>query len=255
MSQYIQLSKQDSTALITINRPEALNALNRVIVDMLDSVVEEIADDKQIRAVVLTGGEKNFVAGADIKEMMDGNPEFARTFSFKDTYSKLEALEIPTIAAISGYALGGGLELALSCDFRIAKNDARLGLPEITLGIFPGAGGTQRLPRLIGMARAKEMIMLGGIIDAATALNYGLVNWVTENSVVEEALKKAAKLSKLPPIAMRQVKQLIQLGWDSDLKTGMEFEAVAWTNLFATEDQKEGMRAFLEKRKALFTGK
>lgn len=255
MSQYIQFAKQDSTAIVTINRPEALNALNRVIVDMLDDVVEEIAHDQQIRAVVLTGGEQNFAAGADIKEMMDGTPEFARAFSFKDTYSKLDALEVPTIAAISGYALGGGLELALACDFRIAKNNARLGSPEITLGIFPGAGGTQRLPRLIGMARAKEMIMLGGIVNAATALSYGLVNWVVEDAVVEEALKIAGKLSKLPPIAMRQTKQLIQQGWDCDLKTGMEFEAVAWTNLFASEDQKEGMQAFLEKRKAVFTGK
>lgn len=254
-NQYVLFEKSDTTAIVTINRPEALNALNRVIVDELDSVVEEIARDKQIRTAVFTGGESHFVAGADIKEMMNGTPEFARAFSFKDTYSKIEALEIPTIAAIAGFALGGGMELALTCDFRIAKSNARLGLPEITLGIFPGAGGTQRLPRLIGMARAKEMIMLGGIVDAATALSYGLVNWVVEDSLLEEALKVAGKLAKLPPIAMRQAKQLIQQGWDSDLKTGMEFEAVAWTSLFASEDQKEGMKAFLEKRKAVFTGK
>lgn len=254
-NQYVLFEKSGSTAIVTINRPEALNALNRVIVDKLDSVVEEIAHDKQIRTVVFTGGESHFIAGADIKEMMDGTPEFARAFSFKDTYTKIESLEIPTIAAIAGFALGGGMELALACDFRIAKSNARLGLPEITLGIFPGAGGTQRLPRLIGMARAKEMIMLGGIIDAATALSYGLVNWVVEDSLLEETLKIAGKLNKLPPIAMRQAKQLIQQGLDSDLKTGMEFEAVAWTNLFASEDQKEGMKAFLEKRKAVFTGK
>lgn len=254
-NQNVLFEKSNAIAIVTINRPEALNALNRTIVDQLDSVVEQIAGDKQIRTVVFTGGESHFVAGADIKEMMNGTPEFARSFSFKDTYSKIESLEIPTIAAIAGFALGGGMELALTCDFRIAKSNARLGLPEITLGIFPGAGGTQRLPRLIGMARAKEMIMLGGIVDAATALSYGLVNWVVEDSLLEESLKIAAKLAKLPPIAMRQAKQLIQQGWDSDLKTGMEFEAVAWTSLFASEDQKEGMKAFLEKRKAVFTGK
>lgn len=164
-------------------------------------------------------------------------------------------MEKPTVAAIAGYALGGGMELALACDFRIAQSNAHLGLPEITLGIFPGAGGTKRLPRLIGMARAKEMIMLGGIVDASTALSYGLVNWVVEDPLLEEALKLASKLSQLPPIAMRQAKQLIQHSWDSDLKTGMEFEALAWTSLFASEDQKEGMKAFLDKRKPNFQGK
>jgi enoyl-CoA hydratase/carnithine racemase len=253
--QNILLTKQNETAIVRINRPQLRNSLNRSTVDELDRIVEELAHDKAIRTVIFTGGEDHFAAGADIKEMMDGNPEFARAFSFKDTFNKIEALEKITIAAIAGFTLGGGLELALACDFRIAKTTARFGLPEITLGIFPGAGGTQRLPRLIGMARAKEMIFLGTMIDATAALDYGLVCRVTEGSVLDEAMLLANKLNHLPPIALRMAKQLIQQGMDSDLKTGIDFEAVSWTNLFATEDQKEGMKAFLEKRKAVFTGK
>lgn len=253
--QNILLTRQNQTAIVTIDRPHLRNALDRSTVDELDHIVEELAHDKTIRTVIFTGGEDHFAAGADIKEMMDGNPEFARAFSFKDTFNKIEALEKTTIAAIAGFTLGGGLELALACDFRIAKTTARFGLPEITLGIFPGAGGTQRLPRLIGMARAKEMIFLGTMIDAATALNYGLVTRVTNDSVLNEAMVLADKLNHLPPIALRMSKQLIQQGMDSDLKTGINFEAVSWTNLFATEDQKEGMKAFLEKRKPDFQGK
>jgi enoyl-CoA hydratase len=253
--QNILLTRHNQTAVVTINRPQLRNALNRSIVDELDDIVEELAGDKMIRTVIFTGGEDHFAAGADIKEMMDGNPEFARSFSFKDTFNKIDSLEKITIAAIAGFTLGGGLELALACDFRIAKTTARFGLPEITLGIFPGAGGTQRLPRLIGMARAKEMIFLGKMIDATTALNYGLVNFLTEGSVLDEAMLLADKLNHLPPIALRLSKQLIQQGLDSDLKTGIEFEAVSWTNLFATEDQKEGMKAFLEKRKPEFQGR
>ncbi|MGE5379666.1 MAG: enoyl-CoA hydratase/isomerase family protein, partial [Methylocystaceae bacterium] len=199
--------------------------------------------------------EKNFAAGADITDMVEGNPEFARFFAFKDTFNKVADLEKPTIAAVAGYALGAGTELALACDFRIAKANTRFGLPEIGIGIMPGAGGTQRLPRLIGLARAKEMIMLGGMVDAAAALSYGLVNKVVEEEVVAEAMKLAAKLAKLPPIALRNAKQVINQGQSMELKMGIDLEAIAWASLFATEDQKEGMRAFVGKRKPEFKGR
>jgi len=254
-SQNLLLSKENGIAIVTINRPEVLNAFNRVTVDELDVLVEEISLDQEVRVVIFTGGEKHFAAGADITDMVEGNPEFARGFAFKDTFNKIADLNKPTIAAVAGYALGAGMELALSCDLRIAKSSARFGLPEIGLGIIPGAGGTQRLPRLIGAARAKEMIMLGGNIDANTALSYGLVNRVVEDNVMEEALKLAAKLAKLPPIALRSAKQVVNQGQNMELKLGIELEAIAWANLFATEDQKEGMRAFIEKRKPTFKGR
>jgi len=248
----ILFSVKDKTAVITINRPKALNALNSEVIAELDAVVQIVEANPQIRVVVI-GSDKNFAAGADIKAMIEMNPEQARAFGFTPTFNKLENLSKPTIAAISGYALGGGLELALVCDLRIAAPDAKLGLPEINLGIIPGAGGTQRLPRLIGASRAKELVFQGSIIDASKALQFGLVNEIAENPL-EAALKLAEKIAGKAPLALKAAKQCIAMTAKTDIRAGLEYEEVAWSSLYATKDQKEGMRAFAEKRKPSFTG-
>ncbi len=248
----IHLSIIDKVALLKLNRPNAMNALNSKLIEELDHAIEAISADPAIRALVISG-EGNFAAGADIKEMIEMNPEEAKGFAFTKTFAKIENLMIPTIAAISGFALGGGLELALVCDMRIAGTDAKLGLPEINLGIIPGAGGTQRLPRLIGISRAKELIFKGAIIDSSRALQYGLINEIVENPL-ERALKLAEKLALKPPIAMKTAKKCIAMTSMIDLQSGIEFEGIAWSSLYATGDQKEGMRAFAEKRAPKFTG-
>jgi enoyl-CoA hydratase len=249
----ILFSIQESTAVIKMNRPKFKNALNTKMVEDLDDAIVRVSSDPEVRVVVL-GGDENFAPGADIKEMIEMGPEEARGFAFYKTFGKIERLMKPTIAAMSGYALGGGLEMALACDFRIAGPDAKLGLPEIGLGIIPGAGGTQRLPRLIGSSRAKEMIFLGSIIDANMALQYGLINRIAENPF-EAALEMAKKLSLKPPLALKAAKQSIDMASKVDLQSGIEFEEMAWSSLYATQDQKEGMMAFAEKRKPTFTGK
>ncbi len=250
--EFIVVHIEDGVAVVFLNRPKELNALNKNMVLDLDRAFDEMAGDHQVKAVVITG-EKNFAAGADITNMLDLSPEMAKGFSFRHTFNKIEDFPKPVIAAMSGFALGGGLELALTCDMRIASPNAKVGFPEINLGIFPGAGGTQRLPRLIGSARAKEMIYTGAIIDVAKAAEYGLVNMVAVNPL-EEALKIAGKLAAKPPVAIKMAKQCINMAFDVDAKTGFEFEAVSWATMFATEDQKEGMKAFVEKRKPKFIG-
>jgi len=251
--EFIDVKTQNGIAVIFLNRPKAMNALNKDMVLELDDAFEKMAGDSQVKAVVITG-EKNFAAGADISNMLTLSPEEAKEFSFRHTFNKIEDFPKPVIAAISGFALGGGLELALVCDMRIAAPNANLGLPEINLGIFPGAGGTQRLPRLIGTSRAKEMIYTGDIININKATEYGLVDMVAENPL-EEALKMAGKLAVKAPIALKLAKQCINLAIDTDQNKGIEFEAVAWSSTFATEDQREGMKAFKEKRKAVFIDK
>jgi enoyl-CoA hydratase len=251
--EFIDVKIQDGIAVVSLNRPNAMNALNKDMVLELDDAFEIMAGDSQVKAVVITG-EKNFAAGADISNMLTLSPEEAKEFSFRHTFSKIEDFPKPVIAAISGFALGGGLELALVCDMRIAAPNAKLGLPEINLGIFPGAGGTQRLPRLIGPSRAKTMIYTGDIININMATEYGLVDLVAENPL-EEALKMAGKLAVKAPIALKLAKQCIGLAFDTDQKKGIEFEAIAWASTFATEDQRDGMKAFVEKRKPIFKGK
>ncbi len=248
----IVFSMDCKTAVFKLNRPRALNALNRQLMDELDRALDLIAARPDIAAVIITG-EKNFAAGADITEMVEMGPEEARAFAFTPTYQKIENLSKPTIAAISGYALGGGLELALACDIRIAGPDAKLAFPEINIGIFPGAGGTQRLPRLVGPARAKELIFLGTTIDAEKALEYGLVNSIADDPL-DAALKTAARLASKPAAAIARAKECINFAAESGLRDGLETEAEKWSSLFATADQKEGMRAYLEKRKPVFKG-
>ncbi|MCB6992077.1 enoyl-CoA hydratase/isomerase family protein [bacterium 210820-DFI.6.37] len=245
-----------SVAVLRIDRPKALNALNRDIVDKMDTFLTGIKGDKEIKALILYGKD-NFAAGADIKAMVQCTEREAKAFSFSDTFNKLAALDIPTIAAIEGYALGGGLELALACDLRIAAEDSKMGFPEINLGIMPGAGGTIRAPKLIGAARTKELILTGETISAEKALDMGLVNRVVEKEAVwEAALKLAEKLGKKAPIALAAAKKTIDRGLEqTSVEAGIAMEADNWAALFNTQDQKEGMKAFLEKRKPEYTGK
>ncbi len=255
MENLVLIEKKGAIAVLKINRPKALNALSREIVDLIDDKIEELKKDHEIRVLIITG-DNNFAAGADIADMVEKTPEEAKAFLFTKTFSKLENMEIPTIAAICGYALGGGLELALACDLRIASEDAQLGLPEINLGIMPGAGGTVRLPRLIGEAKAKELIYLGGRLNASEAFQYGIVNKVVaKDELMTEAVKMADKLVSKAPLALRAAKLSISCSEDKTKQEALEEESVIWSGLFASHDQKEGMKAFLEKRKPNYEGK
>lgn len=252
----VALKKSGGYGVLQILRPEALNALSREIVDEMDRLIGQIGADGDIRALVVYS-EKNFAAGADIKGMVHCDEEGARAFSFTPTFNKLAALPIPTIAAIEGYALGGGLELALACDIRIAAENAKLGFPEINLGIMPGAGGTVRAPRLIGEAKAKELILTGASIDGRTAWEIGLVNQVVPpDALWETAEAMAQRLAKKSPIALAAAKETIEAGLRAEsVEAGTAIEADRWAGLFGTEDQKEGMTAFIEKRKPVFQGR
>lgn len=253
---YIDIKVDNGIAVLGIDRQEALNALNRDLVDELDAHIESIAADENVRVLVLYS-KKHFAAGADIKNMVDLSEDEAKAFAFSKTFNKIEDLSIPTIAAIEGYALGGGLELALACDMRIAAPEAKLGFPETGLGIMPGAGGTARAARLTGPAKAMELILLGTIIGAEEALRIGLINQLSESdSVLDLALKWAGKLAKGAPIALKTAKETIRKGLlEADVQRAIEIESVNWAKLFNTEDQKEGMRAFIEKRKPAYQGK
>ena len=249
----IQVKKEEHIAVLSVVRPEALNALSREIVDEIGRALDEIEKDRDIYCLVFHS-EKNFAAGADIKKMADCNEEEATAFCFSPVYDRIAEFPIPTIAAIEGYALGGGMELAICADMRIAGENARMGFPEVTLGIFPGAGGTIRAPKLIGPAFAKELIFSGEQITALRAKEMGLVNRVVpDDAVLEEAKKLASKIAKRGPVAVRMAKDVITKGLETgDVKEGTAYEAQQWVKLFATYDQKEGMHAFMEKRKPKF---
>ena len=255
----ILYEKADNIAKVILNRPEALNALNSTVYNELYDVFEAIENDDEVRVVILTGsGEKAFAAGSDVAEMANMDPIAAQKFmaTIRKASDRIYSLSKPTIAAISGYALGGGNELAMCCDLRLASEKARFGQPEINLGLIPGASGTQRLPRLIGAAKAKEMIFLGDMIDAATALGLGLVNKVVPpDKLMEEATAWAAKLASKSSPVLAMAKMAINTGIDTDLASGLNIEARCDALCFATEDQKEGMKAFLEKRKVVFKNK
>lgn len=249
---YVEIKKEDNIAVISINRPEALNALSREIVDELGDAADRVAEDDEIRCVILYSKD-NFAAGADIKAMAECDEKSAGEFSFSPVYNRIADIEVPVIAAIEGYALGGGMELAMTADIRLADKDAKVGFPETTLGIFPGAGGTVRVPRIIGASRAMEMILTGDIVSAERAAEMGLINRVTEGSVYEEALKLAGRIAKRAPVAVRLAKDTIRSGLaETDIARAVEIEASNWVSLFSTEDQKEGMKAFIEKRKPVF---
>lgn len=243
-------------ARLWVNRPKALNALNSAVLAELDVLLDRIAADGQVR-VLIVGGETHFAAGADIRAMVDCKPEQALAFVFTPVFNKLAALEIPTIAAISGFALGGGLELALACDLRVASEQAKLELPELNVGIMPGAGGTIRLPRLVGYSKAFEMICLGVQLSGVQAEQVGLVNQaVPEAQLLQVARQWAAILCRKPGVALKAVKRTMRTGLSlAVVEDGCRYESQEWSALFSTEDQKEGMRAFLERRKPEFKGR
>lgn len=250
----IILSREDKTAIITINRLESLNALNAKTIKEISSALDELASDHEVRVIILTGsGEKSFVAGADIKEFSDFNQEKAEELARNGQnilFNKIENLSKPVIAAVNGFALGGGLELAMSCHIRYASENAKLGLPEVTLGLIPGYGGTQRLPKLVGKGIANEMIFSAKMIPAQKAKEIGLVNEVFP---IEELLTKTKELAKTiannSPMAISRAIQATNL---SDTDKGFETEIKYFGELFELEDKKEGVSAFIEKRKPNF---
>jgi enoyl-CoA hydratase len=247
---------QDGIATLTFNRPKALNALNSALLDEMSHLLHEVAKDESIRVLILTGaGEKAFVAGADITELARFNPLQAKSFSRKGQkiISRLQDLAIPVIAAVNGFALGGGSEMALACDFIYAAETANFGLPEITLGIIPGFGGTQRLPRLIGTNLAKELIFTGKMIPAAEALRLGLVNKVCPpETLLTDTRETAKSIAAKGKVSLRAAKQAINNGLNTDLDTGLNIEVDAFTICMTSEDAREGTSAFIEKRKAIF---
>jgi len=251
--------KEDHIAIITLNRPRSMNAINSEFVDELGRILDEITADDEIGAVIITGSEKVFAAGADIKEVVGiGTPVDAHSFvsRVQSVFNKIESLEKPVIAAVSGLAFGGGCELSLVCDIRIAGENALFAQPEIKIGVIPGAGGTQRLTRLIGVGRAKEMLYTGDPIDAEEAYRIGLVNKVVPvRSLMDEAKKMAVKFLKQPGFALRITKMVVNEGINMDLQSALAHEARCFELLFSTEDQKEGMKAFVEKRKPVFKNK
>ena len=245
-------------ATIFFNRPKALNALNNALFDDLDTALDQVRKNTDIKVLILTGaGDKAFVAGADIAELEKMNPLEGKSFSRKGqkVFSKIEDLPIPVIAAVNGFALGGGLEAALGCDFIYASDKALFGLPEINLGLIPGFGGTQRLARRAGVNRAKELVFTGKNIKAQTALEYGIVNKVIEpDKLMEEVLKIANLIASKGKVALRSAKEVMQNGLNTDLETGCRIENDVFGLNMASEDAKEGTRAFLEKRKPVFKG-
>lgn len=256
----IQFAVAEAVATVTINRPQALNALNAQVLKELHHVfTHHIHTDDTLRAVVVTGaGEKSFVAGADIVSMKAMSTIEAVHFVElgHKAMRAIETTQVPVIAAVNGFALGGGLELALACDFIYASKNAKLGLPEVNLGIFPGFGGTQRLPRLIGNARAKELIYTAKMLSADEALAWGIVNKVTEPADLQAEVKKTVdQILTKGPVAIRLAKKVVNEGVDLALASGLKLEESSFPVIFGTEDKNEGVTAFIEKRAAKFTGK
>ena len=259
MGEFVRLESVDGIGTIRLDRPP-VNALNDQVRDELAAAASSAAADAEIRAVILYGGGKVFAAGAEIRQMAEATYAAMadRSARLQAALSLVAAIGKPVVAAITGYALGGGLELALAADFRVAGENARLGQPEILLGIIPGAGGTQRLPRLVGPARAKDIVFTGRMVRAAEALAMGLVDVVApDESVYQAALDLVKRYVAGPALALRAAKQAIDHGLDADLATGLEIERVQFAALFATEDQRSGMRSFLENGpgQATFTGR
>lgn len=253
---------RDRVAVITLNRPDRMNTLGGTMkADLARAFFELARNDDQVRAVLVTGsGDKAFCAGADIKEratdVVRGTEYFVRQKATHELFRNIEEFEKPVVAAINGVALGGGLEIALCCDLRIAADHARFGLPELKLGVIPAAGGTQRLPRVIGEARAKELILTADLVDAETALRYGLVSRVLPQAgLMAAAMELSQRIARHPPLAVRFAKRAINRGMQTDLDSGLEYERYAASMIVDSEDRLEGMRAFVEKREPQFKGR
>ncbi|NPV90818.1 MAG: enoyl-CoA hydratase/isomerase family protein [Firmicutes bacterium] len=255
--QYILTEKQDGIGIITLNRPEQRNALCSQLNIQLEAALRAFGADPEVRVIVLTGGTRFFAAGGDIEEMAPLNSTIVTmSVTATDAYSWIERVPKPVIASVAGFALGGGMEMLLCCDLVIAADNAVMGLPEIRLGIIPGAGGTQRLSRIVGRNVAKQLIFTGDTIDAETARQLGIVNKVVPvDSLVEETMKLAKRIAGMGGVALAMAKSAVNHGLNVDLPSGLIIENRNIALLFATEDQKEGMNAFLEKRKAQFKGK
>ncbi len=251
--------KKDNIGILTINRPDKLNAISNELTAELKSFLDEVEKDEGLRALIITGaGDKAFVAGADITELVERDARLGRKVSQErqDIFSRIENLPIPVIGAINGYALGGGLELALACNIRLASDKAQFGAPEVKLGIIPGDGGTQRLPRLVGLGRAMEMILTGDFIDAEEAYRIGLVNKVyLPEELMGKAIKLAQRIASRPPLAVRFAKEAVNRSQEGSPASGFTLESYLHALSCTTEDKKEGVKAFLEKRKGTFKGK
>lgn len=248
---------EDHVTTIRLNRPEALNALNGQLLDELGEALGELDASNRVRAIVLTGSEKAFAAGADIKEMAEKSfvEMFLEDF-FAGPSETIMRCRKPVVAAVAGYCLGGGCELAMMCDFIIAADNAKFGQPEVNLGVMPGLGGTQRLTRLVGKAKAMEMCLTGRMMDAAEAERAGLVSRVVPaRDLLREAREAASKIAEKPPLAVRAIKEAVNRSYETTLREGLLFERRLFDALFATEDQAEGMAAFAEKRSPQFRGK
>ena len=259
MYKTLVFEKKDNIGVLTVNRPEKLNALSNELIEELETFLDDVEDDVELRVLVITGaGEKAFVAGADIQELVDRDALMGRKVSRKrqTVFSRIENLTIPVIAAVNGYALGGGLELALACSIRICSDKAQFGAPEVKLGIIPGDGGTQRLPRLVGLGRAMEMVLTGDFIDAQEAYRIGLANQVVPHEeLMDKAMELAQKIAKRPPLAVRYAKEAVNRSQEGDAVSGYALESYLHALTCTTEDKKEGVQAFLEKRKGTFKGK
>lgn len=256
--QNFMLEKEGQVAVVRFNRPKALNALNSDTLKELDALTDQLAADEDVQVVVFTGEGKSFIAGADISEMAELGAEGGRAFGAlgQRIFRKIELIEKPTIAAVNGFALGGGCEFAMCCDIRIASEKAKFGQPEVGLGITPGFSGTQRLPKLVGVGKAKELIFTGDMIRADEALAIGLVNKVTSvDELMPTVMEMAKRIARNAPLAVRYAKLAIDRGMEQTQEVGNEIEAAYFGMCFASEDQKEGMRAFMSKEKATFTGK
>lgn len=255
----VTYKKEEGIATVTINRPEVRNALNRLTRKELLQILQEVRTDKDISVLILTGaGDKAFISGSDITELRELSPlqmqEFMATIG-QQLYTDFENLEMPSIARINGFCLGAGLELAMCCDLRVASENARFGQPEVNLGIIPSGGGTQRLPRLVGLAKAKELIYTGDLIDAKEAERIGLVNKVVPLDKLDETVKDLArKIVGKSPIIIKIAKKAINKGMQASLDVGLAYEAGAQCLCFTTKDHTEGLNAFLEKRPPKFTG-
>ena len=258
MYQTLLTTIENGICTITINRPDKLNALNKTVMQELDAVLDEVYNNKEIKAAIVTGaGQKSFVAGADISEFIGLSVEEGKVLAKKgqDIFFKIENAPKPIVACVNGFALGGGCELAMSCHFRIASDNAKFGQPEVNLGIMPGYGGTQRLTQLIGKGRALELLMSGNMIDANTALQYGLVNYVVaQDELLDKAKSILAVINSKAPIAVENCITAANAVFD-ETKNGFELEVELFSKCFTTDDMKEGTSAFLEKRKPNFVGR